>query len=59
MLLPLKDFLLNDKILLFLNEAYRNIYPFDDEPFLNVVNIKEYIFQKLPKIIIKFESLIH
>ena len=49
MLLCLKDFLLNDKFLLYVMEAYRDIYPNDDDPFLNPVKVKECIIKKLPK----------
>ena len=56
MLLSLKDFLLNDKFLLFVNEAYRDIYPNDDDPFLNPANIKDCILKKLPKMRIQFGS---
>ena len=41
MLLCLKDFLLNDKLLLYVMKAYRDIYPNDDAPFLNPVKVKE------------------
>ena len=56
MLLSLKDFLLNDKFLLFVNEAYRDNYPNDDDPFLNLVKVKDCILKKLPKIRIQFGS---
>ena len=48
-LLSLRDFLINDKFLLYANEAYRDIYQNDDDPFLNVVKVKECIIKKLPK----------
>ena len=47
MLLSLKDFLLNDKFLLLLYEAYRDINWNDDNLFLNYVSIKECIHQKI------------
>ena len=56
MLLALKDFLLNDKFLLFVTDAYRDNYPNDDDPFLNPVNVKECILKKLPKMIFQFGS---
>ena len=49
MLLSLKDFLLSSKFLLHVNEAYRDIYPNDDDPFLNPVSVKDCIIKKLPK----------
>jgi len=55
-LLSLKDFLLNDKFLLYVNEAYRDIYSNDDDPFLNPVNAKDCILKKLPRTIFQFGS---
>ena len=55
-LLALKDFLLNDKFLLYVNEAYRDIYSNDDDPFLNPVNVKDCILKKLPRTIFQFGS---
>ena len=55
-LLSLKDFLLNDKFLLYVNEAYRDIYSNDDDPFLNPVNVKDCILKKLPRTIFQFGS---
>ena len=49
MLLSLKDFLLNDKFLIYVNESYRDIYSNDDDPFLNPAQAKECILKKLPK----------
>ena len=45
LLLSIKDFLLNDKFLLYVNEAYRDSYPNDDDPFLNPVQAKECILK--------------
>ena len=55
-LLSIKDFLLNDKFLLFVNEAYRGNYPNDDDPFLNPSQAKECILKKLPKTVFLFGS---
>ena len=55
-LLSLKDFLLNDKFLLYVNEAYRGIYSNDDDPFLNPVNVKDCILKKLPRMVFQFGS---
>ena len=55
-LLCLKDFLLNDKFLLYVNESYRDIYPNDDDPFLNPVYVKDCIIKKLPKMRFQFGS---
>ena len=55
-LLSIKDFLLNDKFLLYVNEAYRDTYPNDDDPFLNPKQAKECILKKLPKTIFQFGS---
>jgi acetyl esterase/lipase len=55
-LLSVKDFLLNDKFLLYVNEAYRDIYPNDDDPFLNPLQAKECILKKLPKTVFQFGS---
>ena len=56
LLLSIKDFLLNDKFLLYVNEAYRDNYPNDDDPFLNPVQAKECILKKLPKSVWQFGS---
>ena len=53
-LLSIKDFLLSDKFLLYVNESYRDIYPNDDDPFLNPVKAKECILKKLPKSLWQF-----
>ena len=55
-MLSMKDFLLNDKFLLYVNEAYRDIYPNDDDPFLNPAQAKECILKKLPKSVWQFGS---
>ena len=47
LLLSIKDFLLNDKFLLYVNEAYRDSYPNDDDPFLNPVQAKECILKNI------------
>ena len=47
-------FLLNDKFLLYVNEAYRDIYPNDDDPFLNPAQAKECILKKMPKSVWQF-----
>ena len=49
LLLSLKDFLLNDKFLTYVNEAYRGHYDNDDDPFLNPVKAKEVVLKKFPK----------
>lgn len=49
LIITVKDFLLNDKFLLYVNDAYRDIYPNDDDPFLNPAQAKECILKKLPK----------
>ena len=56
MLLSLKDFLLNDKFLIYVNESYRDIYSNDDDPFLNPEKVKECILKKLPRMRIQFGS---
>jgi len=55
-LLCLKDFLLYDKFLLYVNDSYRDIYPNDDDPFLNPVYVKDCIIKKLPKMRFQFGS---
>ena len=47
--LSVRDFLLNDKFLLYVNKAYRDNYPNEDDPFLNPVKVKDSILQKFPK----------
>ena len=54
LIITVKDFLLNDKFLLYVNDAYRDIYPNDDDPFLNPAQAKECILKKLPKSIWHF-----
>ena len=49
-------YLLNDKFLLIVNEAYRDIYPNDDDPFLNPAQAKECILKKMPKSVWQFGS---
>jgi hormone-sensitive lipase len=49
LIITVKDFLLNDKFLLYVNDAYRDTYPNDDDPFLNPAQAKECILKKLPK----------
>jgi len=56
LLLSLKDFLLNDKFLLYVNKAYRDNYANDDDPFLNPVNVKDCILKKLPRMVFQFGS---
>ena len=56
LLLTLKDFLLNDKFLLYVNKAYRDNYANDDDPFLNPVNVKDCILKKLPRMVFQFGS---
>ena len=56
LLLTLKDFLLNDKFLLYVNKAYRDNYTNDDDPFLNPVNVKDCILKKLPRMVFQFGS---
>ena len=56
LVLSIKDFLLNDKFLLYVNEAYRDIYQNDDDPFLNPSQAKECILKKLPKSVWEFGS---
>ena len=56
MLLSLKDFLLNDKFLIYVNESYRDIYSNDDDPFLNPEKVKDCILKKLPRMRIQFGS---
>ncbi len=48
LLLSLKDFLLTDSFLLYVNQAYRDNYPNNDDPFLNPVMVKDCILKKLP-----------
>ena len=48
-LLSIRDFLLNDKFLLYVNKAYRDNYPNDDDPFLNPIKAKECILKKFPR----------
>ena len=56
LLLSIKDFLLNDKFLLYVKESYRDNYPNEDDPFLNPVMAKECILKKLPKSLWQFGS---
>ena len=49
LLLSLKDFLLNDKFLTYVSDAYRGNYDNDDDPFLNPVKAKDIILKKFPK----------
>ena len=49
LLLSVKDFLLNDKFLTYVSNAYRDHYKNDDDPFLNPVKAKEIILKKFPK----------
>ena len=56
MLLSVREFLLNDKFLLYVNQAYRDIYPNDDDPFLNPMQVKDCILKKMPKTVFIFGS---
>ncbi len=56
LLLSLKDFLLTDSFLLYVNQSYRDNYPNNDDPFLNPVMVKDCILKKLPKMVFQFGS---
>ena len=56
LLLSLKDFFLTDSFLLYVNQAYRDNYPNNDDPFLNPVMVKDCILKKLPKMVFQFGS---
>ena len=56
LLLSLKDFLLTDSFLLYVNQSYRDNYPNNDDPFLNPLMIKDCILKKLPKMVFQFGS---
>ena len=56
LIISVKDFLLNDKFLLYINDVYRGDYQNEDDPFLNPAQAKECILKKLPKSIWQFSS---
>ena len=56
LIISVRDFLLNDKFLLYINDVYRGDYQNEDDPFLNPAQAKECILKKLPKSIWQFSS---